>query len=135
MTRDAFIKTLCRVFAEDYSEVYRRGIENGWLEQQDREFRSYLINRRNAARIIHNYLLKEKNIPDLSDISEASELKDLYDCRVCVNHIAQVYLRGIMDSKPLSRDGKYIFFDHERIITSDEAEVYLNKAFQIVSRG
>ena len=133
MNRDAFIRLLCGKFAEDYQDVYLRGSANGWLEQEDDMFKSGLINRRNAARIIHNYLLKEKNIPDLSDISKASELRDLYDCRVCVNHIAQVYLREIMDAKPLSKDGKYIYFDHEGIVVPDDAEIYLTKAFEIAS--
>ncbi len=53
--------------------------------------------RKDAAIAGHELLLKH-GISDLPDIFEASELKDLYDCRVCVNHIAQVYLRHIMDA-------------------------------------
>lgn len=58
------------------------------------------LSRLDAAVMLHKYLLEVAGIPDLEDISAAAVLKDLYDCRKCVNHIAQVYLRGIM--KPVS---------------------------------
>ena len=40
-------------------------------------------------------------------------LKDLFDCRVCVNHVAQVWLKGIMGDSSL-------YFDMDLIV--DEAE-------------
>ena len=58
------------------------------------------LKRIDAAIMIHKYMLEVAGIQDLEDISGAAVLKDLYDCRKCVNHIAQVYLRGIM--KPVS---------------------------------
>lgn len=51
---------------------------------------------RDAARIAHEYMRDILGEQDLSDISDAAILRDLYDCGACVNHVAQVYLRGIM---------------------------------------
>ena len=56
------------------------------------------------------YLLKVMKVSDL-DISGAAALKDLYDCRVCANHVAQVYTRGIMDAKNIRRGGEFLWFD------------------------
>ena len=50
-----------------------------------------------------------KGLPDLQ--AEVEAVKDLSDCRVCANHIAQVYLRGIMDAKNIKRDGEFLWFD------------------------
>ena len=65
--------------------------------------------RLDAAIMLHTYMREVVGIPDLEDISGAAVLKDLYDCRKCVNHIAQVYLRGLIRpvSYPLP-DGKVI---------------------------
>lgn len=59
--------------------------------QQPEDF----IKRGNAAGIIHNVLLREGEA-DEEHIEAALRLKDLYACRTCVNHIAQVYVKGIM---------------------------------------
>lgn len=65
------------------------------------------VERRRLARIVHKFLLIELNEEDEDDWSAAEDLKDLYSCRSCLIHIAQVYVKGIMDSK--SVDGKKIF--------------------------
>ena len=44
----------------------------------------------------------------MEDITPAYVLKDLFDCRTCANHIAAVYLNGIMDSVKL---GELTIFD------------------------
>ena len=36
---------------------------------------------------------------DESDWSAAERLQDLYSCHVCLNHIAQVYVKGIMGGR------------------------------------
>ena len=54
------------------------------------------VTRAEAARIAHEYLLNILHEKDEDDISAAYVLKDLYDCHVCVGHIAQVYAKGIM---------------------------------------
>ena len=131
MTREQFIKRLLEVFGEDTGDVFSKGLENGWLEFEDKLYRDNEINRKNIARIIHLYLLKEKGISDLKDISKAGELRDLYDCRVCANHVAQVYLRDIMSAKELSVNGGFLWFDLNGEDDSAAIEDYLIRAYGI----
>lgn len=131
MTREQFIKRLLEVFGEDTGDVFSKGLENGWLEFEDKLYRDDEINRKNIARIIHLYLLKEKAISDLKDISKAAELRDLYDCRVCANHVAQVYLRDIMSAKELSVNGGFLWFDLNGEDDSAAIEDYLIRAYGI----
>ncbi len=131
MTREKFIKRLLEVFGEDTGDVFSNGLENGWLEFEDRLYRDEAIIRKNIARIIHMYLMKEKGICDLQDISKASELRDLYDCRVCANHIAQVYLRDIMSAKELSVNGGFLWFDLNGEDDTSAIEDYLIRAYEI----
>lgn len=131
MTREKFIKRLLEVFGEDNEDVFSNGLENGWLEFEDKLYRDDEINRKNIARIIHLYLLKEKGISDLKDISKAAELRDLYDCRVCANHVAQVYLRDIMSAKELFVNGGFLWFDLNGEDDTSAIEDYLIRAYEI----
>ena len=72
-----------------------------------------VLTRIDAAIMLHTYMLKVAGIADLEDISAASVLKDLYDCRKCVNHIAQVYLRGLIKPRRLKMPGgaELLLFD------------------------
>ena len=110
MTTEAFVKELCIKAEMEQEGIFARGREEGWLEAEEEVFKDSSITRKNVARICHMYLLKVMKVSDL-DISGAKELKDLYDCRVCANHIAQVYMRGIMDAKNIKRDGEFLWFD------------------------
>ena len=131
MTRLEFIRRLLEIFGEDTVDVFSNGLENGWLEFEDKLYRDDEINRKNIARIIHMYLLKVMGISDLQDISKASELRDLYDCRVCANHIAQVYLRDIMSAKELSVNGGFLWFDLNGEDITSAIEDYLIRAYEI----
>ncbi len=131
MTREKFIISLLEVFGEDTGDVFSNGLENGWLEFEDKLYHEDEINRKIIARIIHMYLLKVKGISDLQDISKASELRDLYDCRVCANHIAQVYLRDIMSAKELSVNGGFLWFDLNGEDDTSAIEDYLIRAYEI----
>lgn len=131
MTREKFIKRLLEIFGEDSGDVFSNGLENGWLEFEDKLYHEDEINRKNIARIIHMYLLKVKGISDLQDISKACELRDLYDCRVCANHIAQVYLRDIMSAKELSVNGGFLWFDLNVEDDTSAIEDYLIRAYEI----
>jgi hypothetical protein len=110
MTTEAFVKELCIKAEMEQEGIFARGREEGWLEAEDEVFKDRSITRKNVARICHTYLLKVMNVRDL-DINGANKIRDLYDCRVCANHIAQVYLRGIMDAKNIMRDGEFLWFD------------------------
>lgn len=124
MRTDDFIRELCKVTGEEYSDVYIRGRRAGWLEEADQLYPDSAISRKNVARILHQYLLKVRNIPDIGDISEAYKLKDLFDCRICANHVAQVYLRGLMDAKNLMKEGEFLWFDLDGV---DEDAVVLSQ--------
>ena len=84
------------------SELLRYGHFRGWLEDSDERHPETLLNRQTAARIIHQFMVVELHVPDIADISAAEKLRDLYPCRVCANHIAQVYVRGIMGAEEIS---------------------------------
>ena len=107
------------------------GHAQGWLEDQDERFCDNLLDRRTAARILHRYMKIELGIPDVQDISGAEVLADLYTCRACVNDVAQLFVRGIMESRQVERDGKvYEIFDMGALVTRDEASK-LARAFAI----
>lgn len=70
----------------------------GWLEEWDELHAGEPILRKNAARILHMFMLKILHEPDESGDGPARKLRDIYDCRVCAGHVAQVYDKGIMDA-------------------------------------
>jgi hypothetical protein len=107
------------------------GHARGWLEDQDERFCNNLLDRRTAARILHRYMKIELGITDLADVSAANVLADLYTCRVCVNDVAQIFVRGIMSSRQVERDGKlFEIFDMGGLVSKEEAST-LMRAFAI----
>ena len=110
MTTEGFVRELCIKAGMEQEGIFGRGRKEGWLEAEDEVFKDLQLTRKNAARICHMYLLKVMKVRDL-DISGAAKLRDLYDCRTCADHIAQVYLRGIMDAKNIMRGGEFLWFD------------------------
>ena len=130
MTTDLFIKALCTKSEIPFDGIYEKGRKEGWLEAEDEVFKDQEITRKNVARISHMYLLKVKGLNDL-DISGAKELKDLYDCRVCANHVAQVYMRGIMDAKDLKKDGGFLWFDLDGTDTEETNEAIIGRLLKI----
>ena len=133
MRRGDFIARLCAVFHEEADGVYLRGRRNGWLEQEDELFAGDPVSRKNVARILHMYLMKEKGVKDLPDINDAKVLRDLYDCRVCANHVAQMYLRGIMDARTMDKNGEYLWFDLEAFDQNGDIEESINRAKEFCS--
>ena len=97
---------------EDVSfESFRK---RGWIEEEAEE----MLDRRTAAMLIHLFMRDMLGIEDIRNINEAYKLRDLFDCRVCAGHIAQVYLRGIIDAEMI---GDMYIFDSFRGVTSEEA--------------
>ncbi len=101
----------------------------GWIEAQDIRDADADISRYEAARITHLFLLKEKLKKDIPDISKARILRDLYDCRVCVNHVAQVFLRGLIGPReiPGVTKGSFLIFDGRDRLKEEEAGYLLEK--------
>jgi len=91
------------------------GLLHGWLEPQDAMRKEEFICRGDAARILHEFLMRELGEADEEDWGAAKEIKDLYDCRVCVKHVAQMVCKGIMTAK----DG---VFARERHVTGFDAK-------------
>ena len=72
-------------------------------------FPNLFIQRKRAAVIVHRMLIRFMKLSDIRDISPALGLADIYDCRTCLNSVAQVYMRGIMEAKGTTiRDGREV---------------------------
>ena len=107
----------------------------GWIEDDDERHPDVALNRQTAARIAHQFLRIECNLPDIEDISPAKILKDLYNCRVCANHIAQIYLRGIMKAMEYQTDNQtLLIFNHLETVSQKEAEEILNNITRTLSQ-
>lgn len=82
--------------------------------------------RKQAAKIVHTYVRDVLGIPDETDknkIEKALKLKDIYDCRVCVESIIQVYSRGIMKAfYEISDMKEFKAFGGNEEMTIEEAE-------------
>ena len=84
-------------------EIYTRDamdycIQKGIIEDYDMLNRQNPIERRQVARIVHDTLRLELCEKDEHDWSAAKKLTDIYSCRTCVQHIAQVYVKGIIEA-------------------------------------
>lgn len=129
-----FIKLLAssypQVLSADQANLLLYAHTRGWLEDQDERFCDKNLNRQTAARIFHQFMKIELGVPDLQDISAANVLADLYTCHTCVNHIAQVFLRGIMDAQVIERDGKeYKIFNQLEEMTLEESKNCLKRLY------
>ena len=82
---------------ESISNQLSYAIEKGLFEDYDLVNSKKWIERRQVARIVHDTLRIEMNEKDEDDWTAAKELNDLYSCRTCVQHISQVYIKGIVD--------------------------------------
>ena len=124
LSKEKFIKKIVRFSDISEDELLKKGV----LETGDLTDKDGLIDRKSVARILHNYIrivLKEK---DEEDISKAYILKDLFDCRVCADHIAQIYLKGIMEAVDLNG---LVIFDVFGKVREDEAKDYFGKIGRI----
>lgn len=116
------------LISNEFNIAVDEGLALGIYDSQDMLDTHIEIERRHAARIFHMILLKQYKVKDLEGIEKAAELMDLYDCRVCVNHIAQVYMRGIMDAR-LER-----IFDGRACISEEEAKKAVEEILIIVRK-
>lgn len=105
------------------SEYMNYALGRGLIEDYDMGNENYPIERRAAARIVHETLIIELGEKDEQEWSAANRLQDLYICRTCVMHIAQVYVKGIM----LGRDNS--MFDVKGKISYTEAQAIIERLF------
>ena len=94
------------------------------IDKKDEE-KDAVLTRKLCAKIIHEYLQKNMHEPDEIGIEKAYFIKDLFDCRVCANHIAQVYLKGIMDAFTI--DKELVLFMPEKEMSIKELEDCVGK--------
>lgn len=118
---DALIRQLSiHGFCYSYEELTISGV----LEDYEiRHFDSF-IKKKNMAAIIHRVLLLILNEKDNNDFLSANRFKDLYDCHVCVIHIAQVYAKGIIEGRTES------VFGLDDLVSVSEMERILLKTFE-----
>ena len=111
ITVKEFADFLCK---ED--KRYEEKLTDGFLQGD-------VLTRKAAAKMTHVYMKDVLKIKDIEDINPAEKLRDLYDCRTCVNHIAQVYLRGIMDAVEIDgiSEGSLFVFDGKGEVSPKEA--------------
>ncbi|MCQ2578044.1 MAG: hypothetical protein MJ176_05890 [Treponema sp.] len=90
------------------------------------------LNRKTAAKTVHEYLLNTMAEADDEDWKKAEVLEDLYDCRTCAAHIAQVYVKGIMDGTACgsveNASGK-IVFEGSKQVSEEEAASIIDRLF------
>ncbi|MBO7426910.1 MAG: hypothetical protein J6U23_14670 [Clostridiales bacterium] len=89
------------------------------------EKKDSVLTRKSCAKIIHEYLQKYMHEPDEIGIEKAYFIRDLFDCRTCANHIAQVYLKGIMDVFVIDKD--LILFMPEKEVDEKELSEYIKR--------
>lgn len=111
-------------FSQQLLSLSDYGHRRGWLEDQDVTDWKTGMKRMTAARIVHEFLNKERHEADEGNWQGAENLKDLYDCHTCVNHVAQVYAKGIME--PV---GGGQLFGMRLELTSEEAEAIVSRIF------
>ena len=74
----------------------------------------------------------ELGVPDLADVSAANVLADLYTCRVCVNDVAQIFTRGIIQAQTIFKDEKeFLIFNHLDFLDKNEALLAIETLRQI----
>lgn len=119
----------------DIDTLLHYGHLRGWLEDWDEHDSSRLMDKKAAARILHQFMKLELGIAEIADketYSKAEVLRDLYLCRACANHIAHVYVYGIIEAEPIEANGEEaIIFNGSRTITRAEAKNYINKVFAL----
>lgn len=138
MTVFEYVDNLYSAFFTQLSEnLLHYGHVRGWLEDQDETFPQTLVDKRTAARITHMFMKIELHIEDCPHLHAAMELRDLYTCRVCVEHVAQMYVRGIMTAdeeqggqssfEQSEQGGQPLLFNHLKLIEFSDANAIISK--------
>jgi hypothetical protein len=96
--------------------------EEGYIEEQDILGKDEILDRRTVARLMHIYMKKYLGLKDPTDISQAYCLRDLFDCRICAQHIAVMYVLGIMKAVKIN---DFMIFDSFAKVEEQEADNYI----------
>lgn len=120
-----------------YEDFLFFGRKRGWLEESDQNNAEKPIQKMAVARIVHQLLRIELGEKEEEHWEAAMKLKDLFDCHTCVNHIAQVTVKGIILPRVISSSGKeteYLFGAGD-FVTVREAKEILLRVFDETKRG
>lgn len=102
-------------------------VQRGIAEHADIVNANKPMERRTAARIVHDFLL-ELGEKDEKDWSVAKKLSDLYQCKTCVIHVAQVYAKGIM------AEAEGDLFHPEMLLSKVDAQNICERIFDKTAR-
>jgi len=127
-----FVCEIMKYYGVQTEDVITYGYNAGWLDDQDVTGRALLLERRNAARIVHQFMLMELKEPDMAKVDAAAKLQDLYECRSCVGHVMQVYSKGIMEGHT-DNAGRFIFGMREQVSVKECCEV-VERLFNVERR-
>lgn len=99
MTEKEFFDKLIMTYSEEISEdLPADGLGyylEYFLDNYPPEKLELQVTKKIAARIIHEFMVNVLGWQDM-EWGPAAQLNDIYDCRVCSNAIAQVFVRGII---------------------------------------
>lgn len=102
ITTEEFITLLLKSCDTSISDPLTYAMAKGIAEDYDFVHKDREISRRQVARIVHDTLRIELHEKDEDDWMAAKDLKDLYSCRTCVQHVSQVYVKGIVEPDKLN---------------------------------
>ena len=96
-----------------------------------------MLTRAAAAHISHEYIRKVLKEPEASSWDGAKVLSDLYDCHTCVAHIAECFVKGIMEGQKKEISGKEVtVFGLQDTLSWEEAndivKRVINKEFRLL---
>lgn len=138
-----FVQLLFNIFSKygdrdklqnNVSALLHYGHVRGWLEDQDEMMADSFLDKRTCARILHQFMVIELKIPDLENVGNAFSLKDIYTCRVCTNHVVQVFARQIMEGETMEVNGSTAsFFNMTRLVSKEEAAEAIKKVREIIN--
>ncbi|MCQ2522934.1 MAG: hypothetical protein MJ123_01230 [Lachnospiraceae bacterium] len=109
ISEEAFVKRLLSVFIKLRQADVEAGNLDGNLLYDEKSIEKFtildslakerLLTKTSCAKIVHDFLRKVLKEAESDNWDPAKELLDLYDCNTCVAHIAECYVKGIMDEK------------------------------------
>lgn len=114
ISEEAFVKRLLSVFIKLRQADVEAGNLDGNLLYDEKSIEKFtildslakerLLTKTSCAKIVHDFLRKVLKEAESDNWDPAKELLDLYDCNTCVAHIAECYVKGIMDEKSADLD-------------------------------
>lgn len=131
MTPKEFVDSLCAVYNSKQTVcVERHQVEDKLKYVLSNIPANEQILRNQAAKILHAFIRDVLAIPDITDekvLQKTAELKDLFDCRMCVSDIMQVYVRGIMDAGYVIKETEMKMFAGGETLTDSESTEIIHR--------